>query len=468
MDVALVEATGMLLDPIFRTFVEQRPFCVMVRATLERMLAAESIDALFREHAQRQYERDLLFSSVVEVMAQVVLQVEPTVLAAYRACQDRLPVSDQSLYNKLQAVEPRVSQALVRHSYREAAGVLEALRVRPRTWVAKLNVKVLDGNLFSATEHRIGELRTTWDAPLPGRALVVWEQRRRLVCDVFLTEDGHASERTLLPEVLATVQPRDVWIADRNFCTVDFLCGIWDRRARFVIRQHGSLKGRPVDSLRKRGTDSRGQPVFEQGLEITDGQGQTRTVRRITVKLHKATRDGDRELHILTNLTSAEAMAGKIADLYANRWTIEVVFLEMQQTLACEINTLGYPKAALFAFCIALMITNTVSMLKESLRAVHGVKTIDEEVSPYYLSLEIQKTYDGMMVQIPAPHWNVFTNMTIAQFTKFLRELARTIDLSRYPKSQRGPKKPPPDRGRYHNGGHVSTFRVLAKRKTKK
>lgn len=107
----------MLLGPVFQTFVEGRPFCVMVRGALERMLAAETIDALFREQAERQYERDLLFSSVVEVMAQVVLQVEPTVLAAYRACQDRLPVSDQSLYNKLQGVETGISEALVlRHS----------------------------------------------------------------------------------------------------------------------------------------------------------------------------------------------------------------------------------------------------------------------------------------------------------------------------------------------------------------
>jgi hypothetical protein len=458
----------MLLDQLFKPFVEQRPFSVMVRATLERMLARDTIDALFREHAERQYERDLLFSSVVEVMAQVVMQVEPSVLAAYRACQDRLSVSDQALYDKLKAVEPQISEALVRHSYREAAGVLEALQVRPRSWLSKFNPKVLDGNHLSATQHRIGELRTTWDAPLPGRALVVWEQRRRLVCDAFLTEDGHASERSLLSEVLATVKPYDVWIADRNFCTIDFMCGIWDRRARFVIRQHGSLKGRAVGSRRKCGTDSRGQPVFEQTLEITDSHGDKRALRRITVKLHQPTRDGDVELHILTNLTSDEASAGKIADLYADRWTIEVVFLEMQQTLACEISTLGYPKAALFAFCIALMLTNAVSMLKESLRVVHGAKTIDEGVSTYYLSLEIQKTYDGMMVQIPAPHWNVFANMNIAQFAKLLLQLASEINLSRYPKSKRGPKKPPPKRDRYHNGGHISTAKVLAARKSKK
>jgi hypothetical protein len=458
----------MLLDPVFRAFVEKRPFCVMVRATLERMLAAETIDALFREHAHRQYERDLLFSSVVEVMAQVVLQVEPTVLAAYRACRDRLPVSDQALYDKLQAVEPQVSGALVRHSYREAAGVLEALKVPPRPWVANLNVKVLDGNLFSSTEHRIKELRTTWDAPLAGRTLVVWEQRRRLVCDVFLTEDAHASERSMLHTVLPTVQRRDLWIADRQFCTIDFLCGTEDRGARFAIRQHGSLQGKAVDRPRKCGKDSRGQTVFEQRLEISDKRGQVRTLRRITVQLLKPTRDGDREIHILSNLTRGEASAGKIADLYANRWTIEGVFLEIQQTLTCEISTLGYPKAALFTFCIALMVANAVSMLKESLRAVHGVKAVDQEVSPYYLSLEVQKSYDGMMVQIPAPHWNVFAKMTIAQFAKKLLELARNLELSHYPKSKRGPKKPPPKRGRYHNGGHVSTFRVLAKRKTKK
>jgi hypothetical protein len=243
------------------------------------------------------------------------------------------------------------------------------------------------------------------------------------------------------------------------------LCGLCQRRGRFAIRQHGSLKGRAVGARRKCGQDSRGQPVFEQALQITDSRGRTRAVRRITVNLHQATRDGDRELHMLTNLTASEASAGKAADLHANRWTIEVVLLEMQQTLSCEISTLGSPPAALFAFCIALMLTNAVSMLKESLRAVHGVKTIDEDVSSYYLSLEIQKSYDGMMVHIPAPHWEVLAQMTLATFAKVPLDLARKLDLSRYPKSKRGPKKPPPPRGRYHNSGHISTAKLLAQRK---
>jgi hypothetical protein len=43
--------------------------------------------------------------------------------------------------------------------------------------------------------------------------------------------------------------------------------------------------------------------VYEQSMEITDPKtGATLAIRRITVKLYQPTRDGDTELHILTNV----------------------------------------------------------------------------------------------------------------------------------------------------------------------
>jgi hypothetical protein len=42
--------------------------------------------------------------------------------------------------------------------------------------------------------------------------------------------------------VLETVTAGQVWIADRNFCTKDFLTGISNRDASFVIREHLGLK----------------------------------------------------------------------------------------------------------------------------------------------------------------------------------------------------------------------------------
>ena len=52
-----------------------------------------------------------------------------------------------------------------------------------------------------------------------------------LVIDAFPCEDGHAQERSLLGQVEATVQPKDLWIDDRNFCTTGFLFGIARREA---------------------------------------------------------------------------------------------------------------------------------------------------------------------------------------------------------------------------------------------
>ena len=91
----------MLLDTIFAPFVQQRPICVMARAVLERLLDAQRLDDLFSRNAQQQYTRDLLFSSLVQLMSEVVLGVHPSVHAAYQANPEAIGVSTTALYNKL-------------------------------------------------------------------------------------------------------------------------------------------------------------------------------------------------------------------------------------------------------------------------------------------------------------------------------------------------------------------------------
>jgi hypothetical protein len=58
--------------------------------------------------------------------------------------------------------------------------------------------------------------------------------------------------------------------------------------------------------------------VYEQAMQIFDKDEKVTVIRRITVKLHEATRDGDTEIHILTNLPKRIG-SEKIAELYANR-----------------------------------------------------------------------------------------------------------------------------------------------------
>src|SRR5205085_9198036 len=191
---------------------------------------------------QQQYTHELLFSTLVELMSQVVLGIQPSVYASYRALADRIPVSDQAIYDKLQHVELAVSRELVRESARRVIPLVRSLRAGLPSWLPGYRVKILDGNHLESTEHRLPELRTTWAAPLPGKGLVVLDQATRTVLDVLLAEDGHAQERSLLPEVIPLIERGDLWLRDRNFCTLAFLFALADRDAAFIIRQHGTVQ----------------------------------------------------------------------------------------------------------------------------------------------------------------------------------------------------------------------------------
>jgi IS4 transposase len=447
-----------MLPKAFDAFIQKRPICVMAHAVLENFFQPERLDALFAQTAEKQYQRTLLFSSVVELMQSVVLCVEPSVYAAYRHRRQTLNVSDQAVYDKLDGMELGLSAALVGDSAQQATAVIDALKARREPWLPGYRSRILDGNHLSGTEHRLEELRTTWAAPLPGTALVVLEPETGLASDVFLTPDGHAQERTLLDDVLQMVQERDLWIADRNFCTFKFLFEIAKKLGCFIIRQHGQVKGTLKGRRRFSGEGSTGK-VYEQEIRLTLN-GETRTFRRITVELKEATRDGDMVLHLLTNLPEKDASGVVVAELYRKRWTIETLFLEVTQTLACEINTLCYPKAALFVFCLALVAANAVAVIKAALRAVHGDEEADK-MSGYYLALEIKQVHEGMMIALPPACWEVFCGMSAASFAKELKKIAAHVDLAMYRKTPRGPKKPSPKKSRYKNGGHVSTHKLL-------
>ena len=55
----------------------------------------------------------------------------------------------------------------------------------------------------------------------------------------------------------------------------------------------------------------------------------------------------------------------------------------------------------------------------------------------------------------------LFRTLRVAALAKTLRQIAGHLKLPRYRKHPRGPKKPPPPKSAYVNGGHVSTFKLL-------
>src|SRR5262249_14599027 len=158
------------------------------------------------------------------------------------------------------------------------------------------------------------------------------------------------------------------------------------------------------------------------------------------------------------------ADALRVACLYRQRWTIEVLFRELADYFANEIDTLAYPKAALFGVCAGLAASNVLAALKAALRAAHGAGQVDGGVWGYYVAGEGAAAYRGMMIATPPAEWLVFRALPTADLATLLRELAGGVQLQKFQKHPRGPKKPQPKRHHNPRQPHVSTAKLLAER----
>jgi IS4 transposase len=449
----------MVFDDLFQRFLEAAPACVMHRALMENIFAPEKLDAVFHQAAEKQYERELLFSTLVDLTGQIVCRASAGVRAAYMSQRKRITVSLTSVYNKLNGVELETSRALVQHTARQVGELIQRCKGSRKPLLPGYRARILDGNHIGKTEHRLKVLRGTSAGALPGQALVLLDPQLMVLDDVIPCEDAHAQERSLLEQVLPTIQRHDLLIDDRNFCTLGFLFRIAGRKACYLTRQHGRMPWKSLGKARYVGRSDTGR-VYEEPVELRDpATGRATQVRRITVRLKSPTRDGDHEIHVLTNLP-AKVDALTIATLYRQRWTLEQAFNELTTHLRCELNTLGYPKAALFAFCVAVCAYNLLAATKGALRGVHGEEKLERELSNFYLTNEIQTVYGGMMVALPPEEWVQFQILSPAQLAARLVRWARDVDLTRYPKTLRGPKKPKPKTPNAQFQ-HVATAKLL-------
>ena len=271
--------------------------------------------------------------------------------------------------------------------------------------------------------------------------------------------------------LLEKVQPRQCWIADSDFSTCHFMFGVAQRKAYFLVRQHGALQGELVGRRRRLGHIATGV-VYQQQLRVTHSDGRSMLVRRITVELNEPTRDGDTEIHLLTNLPE-KFQGRKVAVAYLSRWQIEAAFQKLTQVLRCELNTLGYPPAALFGFCLAVVMYNALNTVIAALRTAHRRELADREkagkrarFSFYYLADEIAGVWRGMALVIAPQKWiATFARQSPRQMAKTLLWLARTTRIECFLANSYGKKKRKKRRPMTTRGGHVSTYRILQERK---
>lgn len=450
------------MDALLKRFVEQAPVAVMARLGMQRAISAEWVNEVFERHSDTQYTRELLFSTVVDLMSMVALGLRPSLHAAAQKAQN-LPVSITALYDKVNRVEPAVVQALVRGSAERLAPVMAPLRRGVEPWLPGYRVRVVDGNHLPASEKRLAPLRGFRGAALPGHSLVVFDPDAGVVIDLVPCEDGHASERELLAPLLAASQPGELWMGDRLFCTRAAILSAHARGAAVLFRETKvNPNPTPVGRRRRMGRVETGV-VYEQRVTIPTADGKDLLeLRRIELVLDTPTTDGATVIRLLTTLP-ATVRAGAVASLYRKRWTIEALFGRLEAALHSEVRTLGYPRAALLAFGLAVIAFNVLAIIEAAIAAEHNLKANKIEVSTYYVADDVRSDYRGMLIAIAVSAWDAFDDQSPTALARTLRNVAAHVDPRTLRKHTRGPK--PKVRKGYAPATavrrHVATARVL-------
>ena len=156
----------MVFGKLFEPFIAGSPVSVMFRGTLENLLAAERLDRIFENAAQKQTCRDLAFSTCADLLGMVVTRIRRSVNAAYLAHRQAITVSVQAVYDKLAGIEPAVSEALVRETARDLSEIQDK-NARLVAWTASRSRRT-DCRRQSSGRHPTSAERTAaaWETPL--------------------------------------------------------------------------------------------------------------------------------------------------------------------------------------------------------------------------------------------------------------------------------------------------------------
>lgn len=442
-------------------FVEKRPLAVMTRLVLGEVFQEHELSELFKANRQRGYRKVLRFEDLCTVMADVVLEFTPSPTKAYKDAKGKLGVSKTAFFNKLNHTDPRLSAALVRHGYEKTRQMLETMGVPRWSYLPNYETLIVDGNSVAKCERRIKELRNTWQRALPSKSVVLMDADRQLMKDVYPIEDGQGQERTVLDQIAKSIRAKQLILADSAYCTIDFMAKIAAASGCFIIRQHGSLKGELLGKRRSCGKSETGQ-IYEQTI-LVGGAGGNR-YRRVTIELFEPTVDGDTVIHLLTNLPESDADAEAVANVYRMRWEIENKFYVATVAHRCEVDSMGYPRASIFVFALAMVALNCRQVLFGALFMALNAE-VEADASQVSVSNEIQRGSDGLAVALDEDQWEALIPNTFTGRMDMLVRVASNYDRDKHRKSVRGPKRPQPPKTKYSNGHHLSVKKILDKRK---
>jgi len=422
------------------------------------------IQEIFERHRGRCYEDELVFSSLVHLVADALLEHGGSGRKSFERgrINGELNVSNVSAYGKLARLPQAVSEAFL------AEGTDRLLTVFPRTAVAKLPesvssfaVLVMDGKAIKRVPKRLRPLRKTKGGVLGGKALVALDLASGLALAMATALDGDANDASLVPYLVPRMQSRPrpiLWVADRQFCdlTQTRVCVRRDGD-HFLVRYHPRTKFCPDPSKPTRtGQDSQGRTYEEDWGWLGAAYNKARRyVRRITLK-----RPGEETLFLITDLTDADMYpAVDLLMVYQMRWGIERVFQQITEVFELEHLIGTTPQGTLFQLAFCLLLYNLIQVIRAYVAG--GAKEETTAVSTELLFDDVRRQMIALHETLePLEIIPLIPKLLTAKgVRKCLKVKLATVWTERWRKAP--PKKRKPAEWKEGKRTHASAYRII-------
>jgi hypothetical protein len=454
------------------------PETCYVRETLARLPLAESVlllwqqvadpaflQDLFQRHRGRGYEKALSFPSLVQLIADALLQHDGSARASFERAlaDDALPVSIPAAYGKLRRLPLAVSCAFVTEA---TARLRELLPVRPATALPaslrEFTVTVLDGKAVKRVAKRLKLLRGLRGGLLGGKALVALELNTGLAVALQADPDGERNELRLVPGLVPEVRRRlpgpRLWLGDRQYCDLGQTGRFAEAGDHFLVRYHPKVHFHPDPGRGPRhGQDAAGRPYVEEwGWLGAATDRRRRYVRRLTVQ-----RPGQDDLVLVTDLLDAGRYpAVDLLAAYLARWGIERVFQQVTEVFPLRRLIGGSPQAGIFQLAFCLLLYNMIHVLRAYVAAAEEWQADDVSLEKLFDDVERELIAWSVLVR-PAETAAVFgTVPSVPQAKRRLTQLLADVWQDRWLKAVN--EKPRPHRAKQQaTRSHTSVHRLL-------
>ena len=151
--------------------------------------------------------------------------------------------------------------------------------------------------------------------------------------DFVVVDSAHRHEVAKAAAICADLRAGDVVVGDRGYYSFDFFRELDERGVFFVSREKSNSKHEVVGSATRESL--RDGIVADERVVLTDFNTRRKYAKEYRRVVARVEVGGEtREMTFVTN--GFDWSARTVADLYRSRWTVEILFKELKQTLQLQ------------------------------------------------------------------------------------------------------------------------------------